>query len=191
MPSPKCHCNNSGATFFWFWWWHRNQILVMISQSWLYWCGPWIDTSILWWYSDRSPFIHSYVKAYIASVVWNGFTLKSRNEKSYNLHNNYYLNTRCQTIGFQVATFSSFQLPSTKFTHNYEPHVIGFDRNSILSSPIRLRTNLAQYAVPVLGGMVAGRVAYSSKYFPFNPTNFGKVREKRHGHKDDMMIRFD
>ena len=41
----------------------------------------------------------------------------------------------------------------------HEPHVRGFDRNSILSSPIRLRTNLAQIAVPVLGGIVAGRVA--------------------------------
>ncbi len=53
--SRNIHCKNFGATFFWSWWWHRNQILVMISQSWLYWWGPWIDMSILWWYSDRSP----------------------------------------------------------------------------------------------------------------------------------------
>mmetsp|Transcript_10153 Transcript_10153/g.21388 ORF Transcript_10153/g.21388 Transcript_10153/m.21388 type:complete len:81 (+) Transcript_10153:155-397(+) len=53
----------------------------------------------------------------------------------------------------------------------YEPQVRGFERNKILSSPISLLTNLAQYAVPVFGAMVAGRVAYNSKNFPFKPTN--------------------
>mmetsp|Transcript_24422 Transcript_24422/g.32541 ORF Transcript_24422/g.32541 Transcript_24422/m.32541 type:complete len:173 (-) Transcript_24422:1819-2337(-) len=56
--------------------------------------------------------------------------------------------------------------------HHHEfLQVGGFAKNKIRSSNINLRTNLAQSALPFLGVIVPGNVAYNSKSLPFNPIN--------------------